>query len=265
MAMSLEVLIFDLDGTMADTEEIHRQAFNAAFAQFGLRRSWGPLRYSELLEISGGENRLHRYIETLDEEPASKKRLHWLVPAIHRAKSAIYLEMLSQGTVALRPGVKRLIGEAQSEGLKVAIVSTTAAVNARALLDAHSAPDFGGVDVLVSAHEVRRRKPAPDIYERALALLGKRAEVCVAFEDSANGLRAARAAGLTTVVTPTRWTMAQEFAGADLLLRGLGDPGNPLPYGDDRTVGASELGLAQLRRIHEAALRWRTLAAASRL
>ena len=263
--MSLEALIFDLDGTMADTEEAHREAFNAAFSQFQLQWNWGPLLYSELLEISGGVDRLHHYIETLDQPPAEKERLHELVPAVHRAKSRIYSDVLNQGAVPLRPGVKRLIREAQSEDLKVAVVSTTASANARALLDAHSGrPDFRRVDLVLSVDVVRRRKPAPDIYERALALLGKPAEVCVAFEDSANGLRAARSAGLTTVVTPTIWTVAQDFTGTDLLLRGLGDPEFSLPYSDEQAVGASQLGLAQLRRMHEAALRRRAVAEAGR-
>lgn len=218
--MTLEALIFDLDGTMADTEEVHRQAFNAAFIKLELWWDWGPLRYSELLETSSGADRLHHYIDSLEAAPEEKARLHAIVPAIHAVKSEIYLELLRNWQPPLRPGVKRLVGEAHEAGLAVAVVSTSATANARTVLDAHFK---GEIDLLVCVDEVVRRKPAPDLYRRALSLLRKPAGAGVAFEDSANGLRAARAAGLATIVTPSRWTMAQDFTGADLLRPDLGD------------------------------------------
>jgi HAD superfamily hydrolase (TIGR01509 family) len=216
--MTLKALVFDLDGTLADTEELHRQAFNAAFIKLELWWDWSPLRYSTLLEVSGGEDRLHRYVDSLDATPAEKARLHAIVPVIHYTKSQIYAELLRAGQPPLRPGVKRVVEDARQDGLKVAVISSTASANAREILDRHFS-----VDVLVSAEEVARRKPAPDIYLRALSLLRLPAEDCLAFEDSANGLRAARAAGLATVVTPSRWTMAQDFTGAHLLLRDLSE------------------------------------------
>jgi HAD superfamily hydrolase (TIGR01509 family) len=215
--MTLEALIFDLDGTMAETEDVHRSAFNAAFIKLELWWDWGPLTYSQLLEVSGGVARLHHYIDRLNASAAEKARLHAIVPAIHGTKSDICIELLRAWQPPLRPGVKQLIGEARDQGLKVAVVTTSATANALAVLGNH----FHGV--LVCADEVARRKPAPDIYQRALALLRKPAPACVAFEDSANGLRAARAAGLATVVTPSRWTMAQDFRGADRLRRDLSD------------------------------------------
>jgi len=217
--MSPKALIFDLDGTMADTEETHRQAFNAAFIKLELWWDWGPARYAALLEVSGGLERLHYYVESLHTPAAEKARLHAIVPVIHYTKSELYAELLRAGQPPLRPGVKRLVAEARQEGLKVAVVSSTASANARAVLDAHCR---GEIDLLVCADEVAQRKPAPDLYRRALSLLRLPAEACVAFEDSANGLRAARAAGLTTIVTPSRWTMAQDFAGSHLLVPDLG-------------------------------------------
>ncbi len=253
--MSLEALIFDLDGTMADTEEVHREAFNAAFEKFDLRWNWGPLLYSELLDISGGLVRLHRFVDTMTATLDEKKKLHAIAPDIHRTKSNLYAQFLDEGRAALRPGVERLIREARAEGLKVGVVSTTASANALALLRKHLSPaGLDRVDALVSAAEAARRKPAPDIYNLALAGLNRSPRVCFAFEDSANGLRAARAAGLFTVVTPTRWTMAQDFSGADLLIRGLGDPGSALHPADAELIGAEVLGISELRRIHEAAL-----------
>lgn len=233
--MTLEALIFDLDGTMADTEEVHRQAFNAAFIKLDLWWDWGPLRYSELLEVSSGVERLRRYVDSLEVAPAEKARLHALVPVIHFVKSEIYLDLLRNWQPPLRPGVKRLVGEAHEQGLQVAVVTTSATANARAVLDNHFK---GEIALLVCADEVPRKKPAPDIYLRALSLLRKSAAACVALEDSANGLRAARAAGLATIVTPSRWTMAQDFTGADLLRPDL-----------------EAIGLEDVRRLHHAARR----------
>jgi HAD superfamily hydrolase (TIGR01509 family) len=240
--MTLEALIFDLDGTMADTEEAHRQAFNAAFIKLELWWDWGPPRYCELLAISGGVERLHHYVDTLQAGEPEKARLHAIVPSIHAVKSEIYLELARAGQPPLRPGVGRLIGEAHGEGLKVAVVSTSSSVNARAVLERHFR---GEIDLLASADEVPRRKPAPDLYLRALSLLRKPASACLALEDSANGLRAACAAGLAAVVTPSRWTMAQDFGAADALLPSL-----------------EQTTLEDLRRVHDAARRRRGIAAA---
>ena len=233
--MTLEALIFDLDGTMADTEEVHRQAFNAAFIKLDLWWDWGPLRYCELLEVSSGLERLRRYVDSLDVDAPERSRLHAIVPVIHFTKSEIYLDLLRNWKPTLRPGVKRLVGEAHEQGLQVAVVTTSATANARAVLDNHFK---GEIELLVCADEVARKKPAPDIYLRALSLLRKSAGACVALEDSANGLRAARAAGLVTIVTPSRWTMAQDFTGADLLRPDL-----------------EAIGLEDVRRLHHAARR----------
>lgn len=253
----LQGLIFDLDGTMADTEEAHREAFNAAFEKFDLRWHWTPLLYSELLRISGGLRRLHHFVETMSATPEERNKLHGLVPEIHRVKTRLYEQLIGEGCTPLRPGVERLIREARAEGLKVGVVSTTATANALALLRKHlGAAGLDRMDVLVSSAEAAgRRKPAPDIYKRALEGLELAPDACVAFEDSANGVRAAHAAGLFTVVTPTRWTMAQHFIGADLLIRSLGDAGAPMHPADAELIGADVLGVGQLRRIHERALR----------
>ena len=221
--MSLRALIFDVDGTLADSEEAHRQAFNAAFVEHALRWDWSRHEYAQLLKVAGGKERIAHYIDLLEAAPAKKFRLRQLVPALHRVKTALYAQRVAAGAVPLRPGVERLLRQAQAAGLKLAIASTTTAGNVGALL----ARAFGSVpvifDVIATGDHAKRKKPAPDIYLLALARLGLAPEQCIAFEDSANGLAAAKAAGLYTVVTPTHWTAAEDFGAADLRLHSLSD------------------------------------------
>lgn len=218
----LKALIFDLDGTLADTEETHRQAFNAAFIEFGLWWDWGPPLYQKLLEISGGKERLRHYIGALGAPAAERARLVEIVPALHDTKTRIYTELVIRGQRPFRPGVLALLRAATEAGLKLAIASTTTAANVSALLQANlGAGSDIRFDVIACGDQVSDKKPAPDIYRLALASLRLPAESCIAFEDSLNGLRAAKAAGLVTVVTPSGWTVAQDLSAADLVLPSL--------------------------------------------
>ena len=218
----LAALIFDLDGTLADTEETHRQAFNAAFIEFALWWDWSPPLYASLLKVSGGKERLRHYIGTLRVPPAERERLLAIVPSLHDTKTRIYTELLVRGQRPFRPGVLPLLRAAKGAGLKLAIASTTTSANVDALLQANlGATRDIAFDAIACGDQVPVKKPAPDIYRLTLSSLRIPAENCIAFEDSLNGLRAAKAAGLATVVTPSRWTAEEDFAGADLVLPSL--------------------------------------------
>lgn len=246
--MSIEALIFDLDGTLADTEEAHRTAFNLAFERFGLDWQWGRAKYRRLLDTTGGKERIAAYIAQLELPPAERSRLTALVPRIHAEKTRFYSSMARDGALSLRPGVARLIDEALAAGCKLAIASTTTAVNVDALLQATlGSRGLDMFSVIACGDQVQAKKPAPDIYLLALRGLGLPADRAAAVEDSSNGLRAALAAGLWTVVTPTYWSEDGDFSGANLLLPDLGDPANPLqgePGG--RLQRAAWLGFEEL-------------------
>jgi HAD superfamily hydrolase (TIGR01509 family) len=249
--MSLEALIFDFDGTLADTEETHRQAFNDAFLRFDLDWEWPIPLYRELLKTSGGKERITRFIGMLPVSIAERHRLSQLAPAIHRTKTQLYTELIGDGRCPLRPGVTRLLAEAREAGVPLAIASTTAAANVDALLSRHLGPNaLRQFHSIVCSDLVRQKKPAPDIYRLALATLGRAADECVAFEDSMNGLRAAKAVGLVTVVTPSQWTAGEDFAEADLELPHLGDPDDPLPPAQSAVLGGTWLCLEQLASLH---------------
>jgi len=248
--VSIEALIFDVDGTLADTEEIHRQAFNAAFQEARLWWNWSAHQYAELLGISGGKERIAAYIASLDEPEATKRGLVARIGELHKAKTRIFTSLIASGRAPLRSGVARLVREARDAGLKLAIASTTSPQNVEALLETNLGPDASRwFAVIAAGDKVPMKKPAPDIYDLALAVLGLASEACVAFEDSGKGLAAAKAAGLFTVVTPTFWTQTDDLSAADLLLPSLGDPEAPLDPGAAGKVGAPFVGLGELERL----------------
>ncbi len=251
-ATALQALIFDVDGTLADTEEIHRQAFNAAFIELSLWWDWSVEEYMQLLRVSGGPQRIAHYIASLAIPEDDKARLRGLVPAIHATKTRLYRELIEHGA-PVRPGVLRLMKEARAAGLRLALGATSTSANVEAMLSASLGREaLGWFSAITSVDQVPNRKPAPDLYLRLLGELRLPAAACVAFEDSANGVQAARAAGLYTIATPSRWTATQDFGAADLVLYSLGEPQAPLDPVSARAVGAPQLGVAQVERLHAA-------------
>jgi len=216
--MSIEALIFDVDGTLADTEEAHRTAFNEAFKRHRLGWHWSREEYRGLLDVTGGKERLTAYIDSLGLRASERFWLGELVPDLHAEKTRVYTAFVAEGGVPLRPGVEALLDDALAAGCRLAIASTTTAANIDALLHAALGPRaLDRFNVIACGDQVRRKKPAPDIYKLALAGLGLDADRAIAFEDSANGLRSAQAAGLWTVVTPNFWTELSDLGAAELL------------------------------------------------
>jgi len=249
----LEALIFDVDGTLADTEAAHREAFNDAFAAAGLDWHWDAARYGALLSVTGGKERIAHFIGTLPLDEAEKARLRARVPALHADKTRRYGERVAAGQLALRPGIARLIAEARAAGVRLALATTTSPQNVAALIEATLGTGaLAWFSSRVCGDAVAAKKPAPDAYLRALTELGLQAAECVALEDSANGLRAARAAGLCTIVTPTAWSAGEDFSGAALVLPQLGEPAAPLEAADAARAGDAWLGLAAIARLRAA-------------
>lgn len=216
-------LIFDVDGTLAETEEAHRRAFNAAFIEVGLPArlpdaaaawTWDAALYTRLLRTTGGKERIAAYIRDdlgIDPKPHAE-----LIARGHAAKTRHYGAMVASGQVALRPGVREILSRAREAGLALAVATTTTPGNVDALtLATLGKPACEVFDVIAAGDEVAGKKPAPDVYLLALQRLGMPADVCVALEDSRNGLMAAKAAGLRCIVSPGLYTRAETFAEAD--------------------------------------------------
>lgn len=255
--MALDALIFDVDGTLADTErDGHRIAFNAAFTDFGLDWDWSVELYGQLLDVTGGKERIKHFVDkyhTAYQRPADFENL---VAALHQAKTRHYTEFLAGGSIPCRPGVKRLLSEAREAGLRLAIATTTTADNVTALLEHSLGQDSEQwFEVIGAGDVVPAKKPAPDIYAWVLEKLKLAPAQCLAFEDSENGLRAARGAGLATLITTNDYTAAHNFAGALAVLSALGEPDAPLTAISGNVHGKSFVDVDLLRYWHGQAYR----------
>jgi HAD superfamily hydrolase (TIGR01509 family) len=218
----LKALIFDVDGTLADTEEAHRQSFNDAFLQVGLNWNWSKPRYAHLLAVTGGKERLAAYIASLPLSANDRRELTSRIGLIHQTKTEIYTRRILAGNAPLREGVARLLEEAARQRIRLAIASTTTFANIEALLRTALGWDaLQRFAVIGAGDQVAAKKPAPDIYEYVLRELQLSATECAAIEDSENGLRSAKTAGLYTIVTPSYWTAMEDFSAADLVLPSL--------------------------------------------
>jgi beta-phosphoglucomutase-like phosphatase (HAD superfamily) len=238
---ALQALIFDVDGTLADTESVHLAAFNHAFKEMGMDWVWDVPLYTELLTISGGKERILHYWRQVnpDIKALDAQALNDRINRIHELKTAAYENAVNSGAVSLRPGVLKLMDEALKASLQLAIATTTSPVNIAALLRHAIGSDWRmNFTAIGDASTAPIKKPHPQVYLQMLEALQLPASQCLAFEDSSNGLRSAMAAGLATIVTPNSFTAHHDFTGA---LRVVPD--------------LSQVNLQQLRQWHAAKVR----------
>lgn len=222
----LKALIFDIDGTLSDTErDGHRIAFNQAFKEAGLDWHWTINTYGKLLEVTGGKERIHHFINKFQPAFDPPDSLNEFILKLHKTKTRHFISLLKSGAIPLRPGVERVLKEARSEGLRLAIATTTTPENVTTLLTATLGKDsIDWFDVIAAGDVVPGKKPAPDIYLCALKHMDLNADDCIAFEDSENGLLSSTGAGIKTIVTTNDYTRQQDFGGAALVLDQLGEP-----------------------------------------
>ncbi|MCP4316869.1 MAG: HAD-IA family hydrolase [Hyphomicrobiales bacterium] len=228
--MTARALIVDVDGTLAETEDLHRRAFNRAFKEAGIGWVWSRELYVCLLQVTGGKERIRAYAEETATANID-------APALHLRKTEFYSGFMAPGALHLRPGVERLIRKARYDGLELAIATTTSRANIVSLFAATMGADtlrwFGSIR---SGEDVQRKKPDPEVFQRVLEDLDVPAADCIVFEDSENGLRAAKALALPTVVMPSIYTVDHDFSDADLVVRTIDEPFSMHELMPDRSV-----------------------------
>lgn len=253
--MALEALIFDVDGTIAETEEAHREAFNRVFAEKELDWRWDRALYGQLLHITGGKERLRHFVRNY--HPSQAERFiadDDLIVAMHKRKTQLYKDLVMGGEIPLRPGIERLIRTARAEGIKLAIATTTNPDPLNALFEGtlgrHALEWF---DAVAAGDMVQNKKPASDVYLLALSGLQLAPEQCFAFEDTTLGLMAARGAGIATLVTVSSYSAGQDFTGAVAVVDQLGEPGAPFTLIEGDADGRDFVDLALIRSWHAGA------------
>lgn len=226
----MPALVFDCDGVLSDTErDGHRVAFNETFRQLGLPIEWSVEEYARKLQVAGGKERMATELTAefvaANDLPADADGQAEVLAAWHKRKTAIYTDMVAAGRLPARPGVSRIIAEAQDAGWKLGVASTSAEPSVRAILDQAAGPERAArFEVVLAGDVVAHKKPAPDIYLMAREQLSLPASEVLVIEDSRNGLLAAVGAGLRCVMTVNGYTEEEDSSEATLVVSSLGDP-----------------------------------------
>lgn len=250
----LKALIFDVDGTLADTErDGHRIAFNLAFAEAGLGWDWTVDIYQDLLTVTGGKERMQFYLDKYKPEFEEPEDLVSYIADMHKAKTAHYTALLAKGAIPLRPGVERILNEARKEGYRLAISTTTTPANVEALLTHTLGKDsMDWFEVIAAGDIVPAKKPAPDIYHWALEKMKLKADECIAFEDSRNGVLSSLGANLKTIITINDYTKDHDFTGAAIVLDHYGEPDAGFNVLDGDAHGFEYVNMDMIQALHSA-------------
>jgi HAD superfamily hydrolase (TIGR01509 family) len=252
---TLKAFIFDVDGTLSDTErDGHRVAFNRAFDEYGMDWHWSVETYGELLAVTGGKERMKFYAEEFLDQDKLPDNLEALIPELHKAKTRHYTKLLSTGAIPLRTGVERLINEARQRGFRLAIATTTTPENVTTLLT-HTlgAGSIDWFEVIAAGDIVPAKKPAPDIYDYAIKAMNLTAAECIAFEDSANGIKSSTGANLSTIITINDYTREHDFSDACIVLDQMGEPDRPFSVIKGNTNGSTYLNCDLVLQLHRQA------------
>ena len=249
-SLKLRGIIFDVDGTLADTEEIHRIAFNRTFKEFDLDWQWSEEKYVELLSISGGKERMTNFGSALQTEYRTKKEFQTLISDMHKRKSIIYRQILSEQKINLRPGVLRLIDELINEKISLNIATSSSLDNVDTLLKYNLGSEWRKLfDVIESSDTTKEKKPNPAVYKNVLRRSSLNVEHVMAIEDTHNGLMAAVLASLKTIITTHPMTSKNIFQESCLVIDCMGEPNRPFEVVTGKNFGHKYLNLSLIEKL----------------
>ena len=249
--MDLRAVLFDVGGTIAESEEIHRKSFNDAFKEYGLSWYWDEAIYRELVFIGGGKERINYYITRAWPEMLKQKNFTSYVSALHKVKSQIYEEYLNDLRIKARPGIIRLLKELKDHKIRLAIVSDTTEQNLTNLFKKGiSINPSEWFEVVAHGGCADQKKPSPEIYLWALEKLKLHPNSCIAIEDAPRGVEAATDADLKVIVTPSLYTKNENFEKASLVISDLGEPAKPFEVLSGNSLNHSYMNVDLLKRIH---------------
>lgn len=220
----IKAIFFDQDGVIIDTErDGHRVSFNMAFKEFGYDVDWDVDYYHELLQIAGGKERMKHHLETRGfGKEVKPEQVDELIKALHKRKTALFIELIESGKLPLRPGIHRFMKEAMEAGLIIGVCTTSNEQAAHAI--AYKILSDIKFDFVLAGDIVSKKKPDPEIYNLALSKANIKPEECIVIEDSRNGVLAGKAAGMHVVATTNGYTEKENLSDADIIVTSLGDP-----------------------------------------
>jgi HAD superfamily hydrolase (TIGR01509 family) len=222
--MTIKAIFFDQDGVIIDTErDGHRVAFNETFKHYGYDFEWDVDYYHELLQVSGGKERMKHHLHTkgfgVEVNPDEEDEL---IKEMHKYKTATFVDLIESGRLPLRSGVKRFMLEGMDRGLILGVCTTSNVKSAQAI--AYDILKDINFEFVLAGDMVSRKKPDPEIYNMALEKMSLKAEEVVVIEDSRNGVLAANGANLYIVATTNVYTEKEDLSDADIIITSLGDP-----------------------------------------
>lgn len=250
----LKALLFDVDGTLADTEaDGHRVAFNKAFVEADLDWNWSVDTYGELLAVTGGKERIKFFVNDFLDNFTIEGDIDEFAAALHKRKTHFYLDMLQHGEIPLRRGVERFLREVRDAGFRLGIATTTTPANVSYLLEATLGKEsVDWFEVIAAGDIVPAKKPAPDIYTYAMEQMNITPEETLAFEDSENGILSSTAAGLKTIITTNAYTESHDFSEAAIVLDQMGDETDPFTVIAGDAQGENFLNVALIEKLFAA-------------
>ncbi|XP_058749102.1 CBBY-like protein [Vicia villosa] len=221
-------LLFDCDGVLVDTEKDgHRISFNDTFQEKELGVTWDVELYGELLKIGGGKERMTAYFNKTGwpaNAPTGEQERKDFIASLHKRKTELFMVLIEKKLLPLRPGVAKLIDQALTQGVNVAVCSTSNEKAVSAIVSFLLGPERAEKIPIFAGDVVPRKKPDPAIYLLAASTLGVEPSRCVVVEDSAIGLAAAKGAGMKCIVTKSGYTADEDFLNADAVFDFIGDP-----------------------------------------